>query len=427
MAPNSDALVTIAVLAAAAAFVLTIRYWSRMSGAGPIRLGARAATLFGCQILVLAAFASVINADFAFYTSWKDLLGTVSGPAENSGVLQSATGKVPDAVVVNGHGGAAQLGGADPLRFGQIDYITLNGLRTGLSESAQVYLPPQYFQAAYAKTEFPAVIVSSGFPGTPDELSTRLRYPARLLDSMNKGTATPMVLVMVSPEVTSGRDTECTDVPGGPQTETFWAQDLPTAIQGAYRVRADAKSWGLVGDSSGGYCALKIAMMNSDRFSAAADLSGYFDALQDHTTGTLYGNSQDVRNSNDLMWRIKNLPSPPISAWLTTSKVGEENYQPTIEFVGLAKAPMKVETSVQATGGHNFTTWDAEVQPALEWLARHLAVAAPAAGTTAPAGTGPTAPATPDAPATTPTPSATTSRGTTPTAKGTGAKATTAR
>lgn len=405
MAPNSDALVTIAVLAAAAAFVLTIRYWSRLSGPGVTRLGTRATALFGCQILMLAAFASVINADFAFYTSWKDLLGTVSGPAADSGVVQSAGGAVPDPLSINGHGGAAQLGGNDPKRFGQIDYVTLHGLRTGLSESAQVYLPPQYFQPAFQKTRFPAVLVSSGFPGTPDELASRLRYPARLLASLNKGTATPMVLVMVSPEVISGRDTECTDVPGGPQTMSFWAQDLPTAVEGTYRIQTDAAGWGLVGDSSGGYCALKIAMTESDRFSTAASLSGYFDALQDHTTGTLYGGSQDYRNANDLMWRIKNLPSPPISAWLTTSKIGEENYAPTMEFVSLAKAPMKVETSVQASGGHNFTTWDAEVQPALEWLSKHLAApntGAQGAAATAGGQTTPARPASPDGPTATP-------------------------
>jgi enterochelin esterase-like enzyme len=376
MAPNSDALVVVLILVAAAAFVLTVRFWSRLSGPGAGRLGSRAAALFGTQVAMLAAGAAVLNADFAFYTSWHDLFGTASGAVSASGPdtaqARNAGGVVPQALVISGRGGAPQLGGTDKTRFGEIDYVTVNGLRTGLSQSAQIYLPPQYFQAAYQKSQFPAVIVSAGFPGTPEELASRLRYPARLLDSITKGKAKPMILVMVSPSVVSGRDTECTDVPGGPQTESFWAQDLPTAVRGTYRVQADAKAWGLVGDSAGGYCALKIAMTDSDRFSAAASLSGYFDALQDHTTGTLYGGSQDVRNANDLMWRIKNLPSPPIAAWLTTSRSGEENYAPTMEFAGVAKAPMTVETVVQESGGHNFTTWDAEVQPALEWLSSHL-------------------------------------------------------
>jgi len=138
--------------------------------------------------------------------------------------------------------------------------------------------------------------------------------------------------------------------------------------------RADVRATGtLIGVSTGGYCSLKLAMMDSDRFAAAADISGYFDALQDHTTGILYANSQDVRNENDLMWRIEHLPPPPVSALLTTSKTGEVNYQPTMQFAALAKAPMQVSTLAEPEGGHNFEAWSVEIGPALAWLSDHLA------------------------------------------------------
>jgi enterochelin esterase-like enzyme len=173
--------------------------------------------------------------------------------------------------------------------------------------------------------------------------------------------------------IISGRDTECTDVAGGgPRAGEFWSMDVTSAVERTYRVSTDASGWGLVGDSTGGYCALKLAMLDSDRFSAAASLSGYFNAVQDGTTGDLYGGDPAFRQHNDLLWRIEHLPSPPIAALLTTSRTGETNYGPTMQFVRDAKPPMRVSTLIRASGGHNFNTWNAEVPAALQWLSSHL-------------------------------------------------------
>jgi S-formylglutathione hydrolase FrmB len=210
------------------------------------------------------------------------------------------------------------------------------------------------------------------------KLVTLLRYPARLADGIAAGQDKPMVLVMMSPMIIPGRDTECTDVPGGgPLAGSFWAKDVTGAVERDFRVVADAPGWGLVGDSTGGYCALKLAMMNSDKFSAAASLSGYMDALQDRTTGDLYGGSQAFRDLNDLSWRIDHLPAPPIAALLSTSRVGEDNYAPTMAFAAAAKAPMRVSTLIRAQGGHNFNTWNAEVPAALQWLSAQLVSSPP--------------------------------------------------
>jgi S-formylglutathione hydrolase FrmB len=386
MRPDSTALVLATIAVAAAFFAGTLKAWPKLAGRNADHLAGRIGLLLATQLSVLAAFAAVVNKQFEFYTNWDDLLGTVSNTAAVSNASNAANtaSVIGPQITVHASGGSAVVGGSDPARYGEIQYVVIHGLRTGLSESAQVYLPPEYFQQSYAKTQFPAALVIAGYPGTADELSSRLAFPKQLLAEMRAKQAGPMVLVMVSPEVVGGRDTECTDVPGGPQTETFWAQDLPTAVDATYRVMTWAKGWGLIGVSTGGYCALKLAMMNSDRFAAAASISGYFDALQDHTTGTLYANSQDVRNENDLLWRIEHLPAPPISALLTTSRTGEENYLPTLRFAGLAKAPMQVSTLVQAQGGHNFATWSAEIGPGLSWLSARLAT--PRAAAAAPAG-----------------------------------------
>jgi S-formylglutathione hydrolase FrmB len=112
-------------------------------------------------------------------------------------------------------------------------------------------------------------------------------------------------------------------------------------------------------------------MMNSDRFAAAASLSGYFDIGEDPTTGDIYGN-QAFRNQNNLLWRIGNLPPPPISVLLTTSRIGENNYHSSLKFAADARSPLSVSMLVRSQGGHNFNTWNSEIPVALQWLSSRL-------------------------------------------------------
>ncbi|MBS2962574.1 hypothetical protein KGA66_05915 [Actinocrinis puniceicyclus] len=351
-----------------AVFAAAVRFWPRFAGRGSRALTGRIGALVLTQLLLLATALAAANNYFGFYTSWRALAAVATG-------RYSAPAPAPLGadITVNSHSSLPIAGGAEPAQGGRLDDVTVHGRLTGLSAHALIYLPPQYFQSGFSNTLFPVAIVSSGYPGDVTKLVTLLRYPARLVDGIRAGQDKPMVLVMMSPMIIPGRDTECTDVAGGgPRAGEFWSVDVTTAVERAYRVSRRASGWGLVGDSTGGYCALKLAMLDSDRFSAAASLSGYFDALQDSTTGDLYGGDPVFRQHNDLLWRIEHLPAPPIAALLTTSRTGESNYAPTLRFVRDAKPPMRVSTLIRASGGHNFNTWNAEVPAALQWLSTHL-------------------------------------------------------
>ncbi len=76
----------------------------------------------------------------------------------------------------------------------------------------------------------------TGYPGTASALVDKLRYPRTAHELAGAGRMRPMILVMLRPTVAPPRDTECVDVPGGPQTESFFAKDLPEAVSSHYRV-----------------------------------------------------------------------------------------------------------------------------------------------------------------------------------------------
>ncbi|MFD6229396.1 alpha/beta hydrolase [Streptomyces sp. NPDC060232] len=154
--------------------------------------------------------------------------------------------------------------------------MVVRGGASGISGPAYVHLPPEYFRPGHAKKSFPVSVVLTGYPGNAKSLIKVLKYPTTANRLTAQGKMQPMVLVMLRPTVAPPRDTECVDVPGGPQVETFLARDLPEAVSGAYRVGEHARNWGVIGDSTGGHCALKLGLHHPDRFAASAGLSPYW-------------------------------------------------------------------------------------------------------------------------------------------------------
>ncbi|MDX3387442.1 alpha/beta hydrolase-fold protein [Streptomyces niveiscabiei] len=359
MGLTSTAVLTLAVLAAVTLFVLTIVLWPRLARRTWRALLGRTGLLLATQTMVFASVGLVANNAFMFYASWADLLG-----------LEQA-----DGTVVNHSSGTGQLTvvSRQPSAGGQIQKVVVRGARSRINAPAYVYLPPEYFRPEHAKRTFPASVVLTGYPGNAMSLIKGLKYPSTAHRLAARGKMQPMILVMLRPTVAPPRDTECADVPGGPQTETFLAQDLPRAISGAYRVGGHARNWGVIGNSTGGYCALKLGLHHPDRFAASAGLSPHYKAPHDLTTGDLFHGDRNLKNRADLLWSLDHVPARASSFLVSSSKTGERNLKDTMAFISKVRAPARVSSIVLDSGGHNFTTWKREIAPTLEWIGGRLA------------------------------------------------------
>lgn len=372
---TSGGLLGFLILAAAGLGAGVIGWWPRLAGPGAATLLARVATFAAAQFVLFTVLLVAINDYFLFYASWSDLLGTNNQPVHIQNNHEAAAR--PPAQTRPPARQATTLGrktATDPVRDGRIEQIQVQGARTGLTTSAYVFLPPQYFQQRFAGRRFPVVYDFTGFPGLPKQLITRLHVPGTAAREMNAGLVQPMVIVMMRPTPSSQmpRDTECTDVPSGPQVLSFYAQDVPDAITSTYRVTDDYRGWGVMGDSTGGYCAVKLAMTASTRFAAAVSMAGYFYPRQDWTTGDLYGRSKPVKQDNSLIWRLQHLPAPPVSVLVTTSPDGERDFGEARKFLELARPPMNSAQIMVPGGGHNPHTWRRVLPSAIEWLGQHL-------------------------------------------------------
>ncbi|MER6976808.1 alpha/beta hydrolase-fold protein [Streptomyces carpinensis] len=176
-------------------------------------------------------------------------------------------------------------------------------------------MPPEYFCQPHRV--FPTAVVLTGYPGVAEALYKKLKYPAVEASLVRGGQAQPMILVMLRPTVAPPRDTECMKraarAADRDLLRPFFAQDLRAALLGHYRIGAGVGSWGVIGDSTGGYCALKLALEDPADYSAGVGLSADYAAPKDPTTDDLFGGSEKVRLANNLSWRLQHLPQAPVS------------------------------------------------------------------------------------------------------------------
>jgi hypothetical protein len=120
-------------------------------------------------------------------------------------------------------------------------------------------------------------------------------------------------------------------------------------------------------------------MMYPYQFTSAVSLAGYYTALQDSTTGNLYGGSTAFRDENSLDWRLAHLPAPPVSVLVTSSLVGEHDLAGTLAFLHMVHLPMHGYSLLVKQGGHNYRTWVRQLPQSLEWLNQRLSPAVAAA------------------------------------------------
>ncbi|MCW2900983.1 MAG: putative esterase [Streptosporangiaceae bacterium] len=371
MGLTSSGFIDLLFVLVAVSITAAVWSWPRFAGPGAAPVLSRLGLLAVTQVATLVAVLAWVNAYYEFYAGWDDLLGVNAGVAQVQQVRGASPvpGPVADVPVKR----LSPTGkGANPGRDGAVEEFRFHGANTALSADTYVRLPPQYFKPAFATRRFPVAIVLTGYPGNPAALIHAMHVPALVRKGELSGKVQPMILLMMRPTVAPPRDTECTDVPGGPQVETFFSQDVQAAMASHYRVATGRGGWGIMGDSTGGYCAAKMALRHPDRFAAAASLSGYFRALQDLTTGDLYGGSKAVRNENDLLWRAQHLPAPAVSLLVASCRIGERTFPEAQRFLALVRPPTQAQSLFLDSGGHNFRTFRRMMPTALEWLSARL-------------------------------------------------------
>jgi poly(3-hydroxybutyrate) depolymerase len=345
VSPDSTALLLVVVAVGVVTAVVVAVALDRPGGRAR-----RVLAVLACATVAAAAAAVALNRELEVYPSW-----TVVGAA--------ADGRAGP----TGHGS-------------RIVRFVVPGRSSRLTMTAYAYLPAAY--ASRPHTRFPVVEALDGYPGSPYVWIRGLGLQRVLDREIAAGRMAPVVVVMPYQTPTPTHDTECVDAVGGMRVDTFLTRDVRAAAARLFRVRTDRAAWGLIGYSTGGFCVADLLLRHPDRFAAAASLSGYFNALTDHTTGDLYRGRRDVADANSPLWRLGHLPVPAVALYAATARDDRNGWLALGELAAAARAPLSLTTAVVPRGGHSRPVWRVIEAPAFDWLSSWLA--APAAPSAAP-------------------------------------------
>ncbi len=152
---------------------------------------------------------------------------------------------------------------------------------------------------------------------------------------------------------------------------TYIAKELPMRIREFFRVSDKREDTFVAGLSMGGYGALKIALKESDAFSAGAALSPCCDlnaAGMEDILVSIFGEKK-MPESEDIscLARLhKNDPQKPrLYTAMGTEDFLYENFQPTRKVLESSGYDF---TYFEKPGVHSWTFWDQEIQNVLKWM-----------------------------------------------------------
>jgi enterochelin esterase-like enzyme len=265
--------------------------------------------------------------------------------------------------------------------------LGVTGPVSHLTRAVYVYLPPQYFQAAYQLYRFPVIELIHGYPGGPQDWITVLNVNSTLNSLMTERLAKPAVLVMPDANGGSAISLQCLNQYRGPQDDTYLSVDVPDYIAAHLRVQPPGSGWGIAGYSEGGFCAANLGLRHGRVFSYAGVLSGYFapdpNLLENpHRLVSPFAGPAEKR-LNTPMDLLKELPpgAPIAQFWLGTGGSDPLDLRASDDFRQLLelRQPTVPPIATVPGAGHTMFTWRELVPRMLTWMTDRLTLEAQAA------------------------------------------------
>ena len=188
-------------------------------------------------------------------TAWSQL---------TAGPLPDQTDKVTVAAMQRNH--------TIPIK-GSVVAVTIPGTASGFRHRGEfVYLPPAWY-ASDPPPALPTVMMIGGEFNTPADWMRAGNAIKTLDDFATAHHGFAPVVVFVDPGGAFNNDTECVNGSRGRSADHL-TRDVVPFMRANFGVSAAAANWGVVGWSMGGTCAVDLAVMHPDMFSAFEDIAG---------------------------------------------------------------------------------------------------------------------------------------------------------
>jgi enterochelin esterase-like enzyme len=343
-------LLIVGVLLAAVAPPFVAWWWKRSAKTSWLSAVRPLAAVLGCQILAMSALFLWVNTEYGFYTSWSDLFGvrTERATIQDNGVQTNRLMR-PGA--------------------GHLQVLTVPARSPDdHSRKVLVWLPPQYEKPGFKTTAFPVLMVLPGQPSTPEVMFRHYDFGQIATTEINAGHIKPFIAVFPPLMTNPPRDTECTNVAGGPQAYTWLSSTVPNAVR--HQLRAEPGPWSLAGWSTGAFCSAKLLLTQPRDFQAAVSFGGYFTPIIDRTTGDLFHGDAAARRRNSPLWLYRQHGLHGRKLLLICGRQDKESWPPNQQMLAASRGDAGVSFLDFPTGGHNYRNYRRYLPDALQWLNR---------------------------------------------------------
>lgn len=342
------------------AVLLTIIFWHKLAIHNFRNIFIRVSAIIIIQLLLAGSIAIEVNRSGNFYASWDDLLGS------KNDLAKIATSPESLAAI-----SAADVKSARKTPNGSLIFKkVITGASSKVSERVYVVASPS-ISRSFESTPSPqlpknyqVVELFSGYPGVPETWIGTLHGIETMEKMEIDGEIPPTIAIIPAINVVRRVDTECLNIPGIAQVETWLTTDMKTFAQKFIGI--DNRKWSTFGFSTGGWCAAALAVRNTDQYQQAISLAGYFSPI--FSAGVNKVQRTALINEYNLVKQIKSQINNP-NLLIIYSKNDKTSYDSMENFVRAVGGSLPVKVIEIPHGGHNIKVWRPYIKSGFKWLA----------------------------------------------------------
>jgi pimeloyl-ACP methyl ester carboxylesterase len=318
-----------------------------------------------CQALVVITVGLEVNRQNGFYESWNDLFGTTSSYS------QSSTTAGARATITQSQLTHANKTSLDSLLVREV----ISGKQSHVSNVVYLDLPATAVTSIERKIpldpqRYRVVEFLTGFPSQPLMWIKALSMDKVLAAYNQSHVGHEVIGIIPQVNIAGHYDLECMNLPGTrPRAETWLSSDMHSYLSARLGM-LDSK-WGVMGVSTGGWCAAMLSLRHPELYSAAVSIAGYYRAALPATDPLALQNEMDAKY--DLAKAEESLKKvQPL--YITASDGDAYSIYETRKFLAKTHPHLAITFEEIKSGGHHSGIWVPQLPLALAWLQRNISV-----------------------------------------------------
>ncbi|MEV0355518.1 alpha/beta hydrolase-fold protein [Nocardia sp. NPDC050697] len=322
-------------------------------------------------LLVIAACANQVNADFAAYPT----LRSVFEPhAPNEIAFRDLR---PAPVAELGPGPLDRSWQPPPglPAAGRITRARIPGAESGFqARPAEIYLPPAYF--AVPRPRLPVLVLLSGQPGSPDDWLTSGNLVATMDGFAARHHGLAPVVVVADGTGGTWKNPLCADTRRA-RAATYLAVDVPAWIHTHLTVADDAGGWAIAGSSYGGTCAIQLALARPGVYPTFLGMSAESQPSLGDPERTLregFGGDTAAFARADPLALLRARGYPELAGVVSVGAADDDTVPEAKKIADALRAGGARVRFLEVPGGHDWTVWSGVLEQVLPWLAQRLGI-----------------------------------------------------